>query len=204
MKVAPLSGKSTARRRRRVPRSYRAALRRTHVAALLRGARTSRARRDLEVGSGSHAVQTAEVMKRSTGAARPISPTVVLVVGDVNSTLACALTAVKLACRSPTSRPASQLRPHDARGDQSHPDRRDQRLALRLRAERPRRICAWRTCRRAHPFRRQRHDRYADRLPAAVRSRADPGQSSASSPAGYSVLTMHRPANVDGPRSLLG
>jgi UDP-N-acetylglucosamine 2-epimerase (non-hydrolysing) len=51
---------------------------------------------DLEVGSGSHALQTAEVMKRFEPVLLTERPDVVIVVGDVNSTLACALTAVKL------------------------------------------------------------------------------------------------------------
>jgi len=51
---------------------------------------------DLGVGSGSHAVQTAEVMKRFEPILLEQRPDVVLVVGDVNSTLACALTAVKI------------------------------------------------------------------------------------------------------------
>src|SRR6202140_2874421 len=51
---------------------------------------------NLEVGSSSHAVQTAEVMKRFEPVLLRQKPDFVLVVGDVNSTLACALTAVKL------------------------------------------------------------------------------------------------------------
>ncbi len=50
---------------------------------------------NLEVGSGSHAVQTAEVMKRFEPALDAHKPACVLVVGDVNSTLACSLVAVK-------------------------------------------------------------------------------------------------------------
>lgn len=50
---------------------------------------------NLEVGSGSHAVQTAEVMKRFEPALDQHRPSCVLVVGDVNSTLACTLVAVK-------------------------------------------------------------------------------------------------------------
>jgi len=50
---------------------------------------------NLEVGSGSHAVQTAEVMKRFEPLLDEYAPSCVIVVGDVNSTLACSLVAVK-------------------------------------------------------------------------------------------------------------
>jgi len=50
---------------------------------------------NLEVGSGSHAQQTAEVMKRFEPAMDEVQPAAVLVVGDVNSTIACALVAAK-------------------------------------------------------------------------------------------------------------
>lgn len=49
----------------------------------------------LEVGSGSHACQTAEIMKRFEPVVDAESPAAVLVVGDVNSTIACALVAAK-------------------------------------------------------------------------------------------------------------
>jgi len=51
---------------------------------------------NLEVGSGSHAVQTAEVMKSFEPVVVDFEPDYVLVVGDVNSTIACGLVAVKL------------------------------------------------------------------------------------------------------------
>jgi UDP-N-acetylglucosamine 2-epimerase (non-hydrolysing) len=51
---------------------------------------------NLQVGSGSHAVQTAEVMKRLEPVLLDFDPSLVLVVGDVNSTLASAITAAKL------------------------------------------------------------------------------------------------------------
>ncbi len=50
----------------------------------------------LEVGSGSHAHQTGEVMKRIESVLTELRPDIVVVVGDVNSTLAATLTAVKL------------------------------------------------------------------------------------------------------------
>lgn len=51
---------------------------------------------DLDVGSGSHAWQTAEVLKRIEPIFREECPDLILVVGDVNSTVASALAAVKL------------------------------------------------------------------------------------------------------------
>jgi len=51
---------------------------------------------NLGVGSGSHAVQTAKIMMAFEKVVLKEKPDLVLVVGDVNSTLACALVAVKL------------------------------------------------------------------------------------------------------------
>jgi len=50
----------------------------------------------LGVGSGSHAVQTAAIMERFEPVVLKEQPDWVLVVGDVNSTIACALVCVKL------------------------------------------------------------------------------------------------------------
>ena len=50
----------------------------------------------LGVGSGSHAEQTAKVMIEFEKILLQEKPDLVIVVGDVNSTIACALTAVKL------------------------------------------------------------------------------------------------------------
>jgi len=51
---------------------------------------------NLEVGSNSHAVQTADIMKKFEPVVLKHQPNMVLVVGDVNSTLACALVAAKM------------------------------------------------------------------------------------------------------------
>jgi len=51
---------------------------------------------NLEVGSASHAVQTAHIMERFERVMLAEKPDLVLVVGDVNSTLACSLVAAKL------------------------------------------------------------------------------------------------------------
>ena len=49
----------------------------------------------LDVGSSSHAIQTAEIMKRFEPVLEKESPQAILVVGDVNSTIACSLVAAK-------------------------------------------------------------------------------------------------------------
>ena len=51
---------------------------------------------NLEVGSGSQAAQTAEIMRRFEPVVEKTKPDMVLVVGDVNSTMACTLVAAKM------------------------------------------------------------------------------------------------------------
>jgi UDP-N-acetylglucosamine 2-epimerase (non-hydrolysing) len=53
----------------------------------------------LGVGSGSHSAQTAAVLERFEPVLEQVQPHVVIVVGDVNSTLACALAASKFRLR---------------------------------------------------------------------------------------------------------
>src|SRR4030042_2601388 len=50
----------------------------------------------LGVGSGSHAVQTAKIMVAFEEVCEREKPDIVVVVGDVNSTLACSVVAKKL------------------------------------------------------------------------------------------------------------
>lgn len=59
----------------------------------------------LGVGSGSHAAQTSEIMKKFEEVLLGERPDVVVVVGDVNSTLACALDTSKISFDSNGSRP---------------------------------------------------------------------------------------------------
>ncbi len=54
---------------------------------------------NLEVGSGGHAAQTAQIMLRFEPVLTAFAPDWVVVVGDVNSTMACTLVASKLGVR---------------------------------------------------------------------------------------------------------
>lgn len=67
--------------------------------------------RDLEVGSDGHAQQTARIMTRFDEVLAERNPAMVLVVGDVNSTLACSLVAVKRGI--PTAHVEAGLRSRD-------------------------------------------------------------------------------------------
>jgi UDP-N-acetylglucosamine 2-epimerase (non-hydrolysing) len=58
---------------------------------------------ELEIGSGSHAQQTAEIMKRFEAVLQQEQPQAVLVVGDVNSTIGCALVTAKFFLERPFS-----------------------------------------------------------------------------------------------------
>ena len=66
---------------------------------------------NLAVGSGTHALQTAEVMRRFEPVLDSQNPSCVVVVGDVNSTLACTLVSVKKAI--PVAHIEAGLRSHD-------------------------------------------------------------------------------------------
>jgi len=66
---------------------------------------------NLDAGSGSHAVQTAEIMKRFEPVLLQEQPDILLVVGDVNSTIACALVASKIQYPSPANHKQAARRP---------------------------------------------------------------------------------------------
>ena len=65
----------------------------------------------LEVGSAPHAVQTAHVLTRAAEVFEAVTPRAVVVIGDTNSTLGCALAAVQL--RIPMVHVEAGLRSND-------------------------------------------------------------------------------------------
>jgi UDP-N-acetylglucosamine 2-epimerase len=66
----------------------------------------------LEVGSGDHATQTSEIMTRSAAVFATHRPWALVVIGDTNSTLGCALAAAKM--RIPVVHVEAGLRAADA------------------------------------------------------------------------------------------
>lgn len=66
---------------------------------------------NLEVGSATHAIQTARIMEHFEQVCLDIRPDMVMVVGDVNSTVACTLVPAKMGIK--TAHYEAGLRSHD-------------------------------------------------------------------------------------------
>jgi UDP-N-acetylglucosamine 2-epimerase (non-hydrolysing) len=164
---------------------------------------------NLEVGSGSHAVQTAEVMKRFEPVVLQFKPSCVVVVGDVNSTMACTLVATKLGF--PVVHVEAGLRSYD----RSMPEEinrvvTDQLADLLYTTERS----AHRNLAREGIAAERAHfvgNLMIDSLRSAQEKAVPPAvtlTATGSCPewvsdrAGFGVVTMHRPSNVDDPTSL--
>jgi UDP-N-acetylglucosamine 2-epimerase (non-hydrolysing) len=164
---------------------------------------------NLEVGSGSHAQQTAEVMKRFEPALDSHRPACVLVVGDVNSTLACTLVAVKKAV--PVVHVEAGLRSYDRKmpeeinrvltdqvADRLYTTERSAADNLLREGVAPHRICfAGNVMIDSLLSNRSQARAAADTLRAHG---ADPGL--LQHPRGHGVVTLHRPSNVDEPEAL--
>lgn len=158
----------------------------------------------LGVGSGSHARQTAEVMIRMEAVLSERRPAAVLVVGDVNSTLAAAVAAVKLGV--PTAHVEAGLRS----GDRSMPEEINRLLTDQ--------ISEWLFVSERSGLAnlsREGIDPAKVRFVGNVmidtllrfreRARAlDSPRSLGVEPGRYALLTLHRPANVDDPETLRG
>jgi len=163
---------------------------------------------NLEVGSGSHAQQTAEVMKKFEPALDEVQPTAVLVVGDVNSTIACALVAAKKGV--PVIHVEAGLRSFDrAMPEEINRVLTDQISDLLFTTEESGEENLLREGVAAHRIQFVGNvmiDTLVRNLPRAVPAAAivagagRPGLADGAD--GYAVLTLHRPSNVDDPAVL--
>ncbi|HEX8708082.1 MAG TPA: UDP-N-acetylglucosamine 2-epimerase (non-hydrolyzing) [Pyrinomonadaceae bacterium] len=156
----------------------------------------------LGVGSGSHAVQTAAVLQSFEPVVLGEKPDWVLVVGDVNSTLACALCCAKLNIK--VAHVEAGLRSRD----RTMPEELNRLLTDQL-ADlllTPSRDADLNLLAEGIPQERIRFvgnvmiDSLFGQLERAARStiREDLGIAGAD----YAVLTLHRPSNVDEPQTL--
>ena len=161
----------------------------------------------LDVGSGSHAQQTAEIMRRFDAvldAHPPLAPDAVLVVGDVNSTLACALVAAKRG--TPVIHVEAGLRS----GDRHMPEEinrvlTDQLSSLLLTSEEGARANLLRegiAPERIHFTGNVMIDSLRQQLPRAAKPAATLRAHGHPCPPAYGLLTLHRPSNVDDPAQL--
>jgi UDP-N-acetylglucosamine 2-epimerase (non-hydrolysing) len=164
---------------------------------------------NLEVGSGTHAVQTAEVMRRIEPVLDDLAPACVVVVGDVNSTLAVSLVAAKK--RIPVVHVEAGLRSYD----RSMPEEinrvlTDQVADLLYTTER---AAADNLARegvsrdRVHFVGNVMIDsllRHVARAipPEQTVARAGLSPAIVKSATGFAVVTLHRPSNVDDAQSL--
>ncbi len=162
---------------------------------------------NLAVGSGSHAVQTAEVMKRFEPIIDEHGARAVLVVGDVNSTLACALVAAKR--HVPVVHVESGLRSDDRRmPEEINRVLTDQISDLLYTTERSAHDNLARegiAAERAVFVGNVMIDSLLASLPKAVPPAdllAGAGLDANHIAGGYGVVTLHRPSNVDHPDTL--
>jgi UDP-N-acetylglucosamine 2-epimerase (non-hydrolysing) len=158
---------------------------------------------NLEVGSASHAVQTAEIMRAFEPVLDAEQPKAVLVVGDVNSTIACALVAAKKGVK--VIHVEAGLRSYDrAMPEEINRVLTDQISDLLFTTER---AALDNLAREGVAPERVRFvgnvmiDTLRSHLDRAVPAEATLG---GRPQRGYAVVTLHRPSNVDNPATLRG
>jgi UDP-N-acetylglucosamine 2-epimerase (non-hydrolysing) len=156
----------------------------------------------LGVGSGSHAEQTGTVMIQFEGVVRDENPDLVVVVGDVNSTMACTLVAVKLGV--PVAHVEAGLRSFD----RAMPEEINRmvtdilsRLLLTHSPEAEQNLVREGVDReKIHFVGNVMIDSLFFYLPDAEKSNIHSALSL--EPGGYGLVTLHRPSNVDDPAQL--
>ncbi len=153
---------------------------------------------NLEVGSASHAVQTAEIMRAFEPVLDAERPRAVLVVGDVNSTIACALVAAKKGVK--VIHVEAGLRSFDrAMPEEINRVLTDQISDLLFTTERAALDNLKRegvAPERVHFVGNVMIDTLRSHLDRAVPAATTLGGKPAR---GYAVVTLHRPSNVDNP-----
>lgn len=157
---------------------------------------------NLEVGSGGHGVQTGEIMKRLEPALQTLAPDWLLVVGDVNSTLAAALVASKL--QIPVAHVEAGLRSFDRRMPEEINRVVTDVLSSLLFVTEP--VGVSNLLKEGIPAERIRlvGDVMIDTA-HAMRARAEAMRVlrwKGLLPDRYGLLTLHRPSNVDDPAQL--
>lgn len=164
---------------------------------------------NLEVGSGTHAVQTAEVMRRFEPVCDEHKPSAILVVGDVNSTLACTLVGVKKGI--PVVHVEAGLRSYDrAMPEEINRVLTDQVADLLYTTERSAEDNLVREGIAAERIQFVGNvmidsllsNREVARSPADTLAAAGVDSQVINSKCGFGVVTMHRPSNVDHPEIL--
>lgn len=164
---------------------------------------------NLEVGSGTHAVQTAEVMRRFEPVCDEHKPSAILVVGDVNSTLACTLVGVKKGI--PVVHVEAGLRSYDrAMPEEINRVLTDQVADLLYTTERSAEDNLMREGIAAERIQFVGNvmidsllsNREVARSPADTLAAAGVDSQAINSKCGFGVVTMHRPSNVDHPEIL--
>lgn len=164
---------------------------------------------DLGVGSGSHAVQTAQIMLKFEPVLDEIKPRAVLVVGDVNSTIACGLVAVKK--HIPLIHVEAGLRSNDRlMPEEINRVLTDQISDLLFTTERGAEDNLLRegiNAGRIHFVGNVMIDSLLSHVSQSVEAaktvgRYLPDRECALKPKSYALLTLHRPSNVDNPAVL--
>jgi len=170
--------------------------------AFFRDLRLPRADHALEVGSGSHARQTAAIMERFEPLCDTLKPDVVLVYGDVNSTVAAALVAAKLGIR--VGHVEAGLRSRDRTMPEELNRLVTDHLADLLFAPSPDAVENLRgegiSGSHVHFVGNVMIDSLIVALPAA--RALDAPRRHGVAKGQYTVVTLHRPANVDDPETL--
>jgi UDP-N-acetylglucosamine 2-epimerase (non-hydrolysing) len=156
---------------------------------------------NLEVGSGSHAQQTAEIMRRFEPVLDDMAPRALLVVGDVNSTIACALVAAKKGVT--VVHVEAGLRSYDrAMPEEINRVLTDQISDLLFTTERDALANLTREGidpARVHFVGNVMIDTLVMNRPRAVPAATTLEAAGAAFRTGYALVTLHRPSNVDDP-----